>query len=68
MSRKQSNASAYTGLALLVFYVAIIIAVGWGWILNILQVVHSTVFSGLLLARVLGLIFPPLGAILGWFA
>lgn len=48
--------------------VAAVIAGIVGWVWNILAIIDATGFSGLLIARVIGVFVAPLGAVLGWFA
>lgn len=37
-----------------------------GWVANIVKLVNADVFSGMEVARVIGILFAPLGAILGF--
>jgi hypothetical protein len=54
----------YVGL-----YVGLPVLVVWGWILNILDLLHMhEVLSGLGILRVVGIFLPPLGAVLGFFS
>ena len=54
---------------LIVFYLCLIVATIYGWISNIVAVVHSdfTVLTGMLVLRVVGIFVAPLGVILGYF-
>lgn len=40
-----------------------------GWVLNVIDVINTVGgdFTGLLFVRIIGMLFPPLGAILGLF-
>lgn len=37
-----------------------------GYILNIVSLCKSVVFTGMMVARVIGIFFPPLGCVLGF--
>ena len=37
-----------------------------GWVLNIIQLCHATAFSGMLVAKVIGVFIPIIGAVLGF--
>lgn len=37
-----------------------------GWICNIIEIAHSDFVSGMVILRVIGIFFFPLGAVLGW--
>lgn len=37
-----------------------------GWVLNIVALAHMHAASGMMAARILGVVVPPIGAILGW--
>lgn len=43
----------------------------FGWVLNVFAavtlIIHSAPISPLFLGRLLGIVVPPLGAVLGWF-
>lgn len=58
----------YTASALIV-WLAIVIGLGIGWVMNILAVIHSDFahITGLLVVRVIGVIVVPLGSFLGYF-
>ena len=49
-------------------YLAIVIVAGYGWIENILKIVHSdfSPINGMLVARCIGVFVAPLGAVLGY--
>jgi len=53
-------------IAFLIFIIAML-ATG-GWILNIVKLVHldSLAFTWINIVRIIGVFFPPLGAILGY--
>lgn len=48
------------------FYWGLIIAMVFGWISNIIQIVDMHGSCGMMLARVAGIFIYPLGAILGY--
>lgn len=50
------------------FGLALFVLLTWGWVLNLLALVHSDHLTGLVIARALGVPLAPLGALLGWFA
>lgn len=50
-------------LAVFIFAVALIV----GWIMNIVAICHTQTFSGMLVARVIGIFITPIGSILGYF-
>ena len=55
----------------LLFFVAIGITFFYGWVMNIVALVHSpaiALWGGLEVMRVIGIFAAPLGAILGLFA
>lgn len=54
-------------LGLVVALVLLVLAVG-GWIANIVKIVNTDfdVFTGLLIARCIGVFMAPLGAVLGY--
>lgn len=53
------------GLAIIGIWIAAII----GWILNIIHFVQALpVFDTIQIARAVGVVLAPLGALLGWFA
>ena len=56
----------YAGIFLIVYFViAIAGAVGWVW--NIVKLIQSDfVMSGMVIARAIGIIVAPLGAVLGY--
>lgn len=52
----------------LIIYLVILLAVGYGWIMNIVSMIHmDVVTTGMGVARIAGIFVPPLGAILGYF-
>jgi hypothetical protein len=57
----------YTGIAFLVIVGVWVAALG-GWIANVVKLVGSdfTQFSGMEIARIIGVIVAPLGAVLGY--
>lgn len=52
------------GLAL---FLAVVITAICGWVFNIVAIVGMTGFSGLLVLRIFGIFFAPLGVVLGLF-
>ena len=46
--------------------VAVIIAGVFGWVMNLIQIAHSSGIDGMVIVRVIGAFIAPLGAILGW--
>ena len=57
-----------TFLAIWLVWLALIIAGGYGWIMNIVKIVNTgfDVFTGMLIARCIGVFIAPLGAVLGY--
>lgn len=37
-----------------------------GWIINIVEIAHAEIMNGMVILRVVGIFFFPLGAVLGW--
>jgi hypothetical protein len=57
-------------LTLLFVQIAIVGTIGLGWIFNIIDLTGMSLDDGLTLElglRIVGIVFPPLGAIMGWF-
>lgn len=50
----------------ILFWLAVVIAAVAGWILNIVALVHSAGFTGLMVARAIGVFMFPLGVVLGY--
>lgn len=51
----------------LVLFFGVLIMFGYGYIHNIINLYHSTQgFCGKTIVQYLGVVFPPLGALLGW--
>jgi hypothetical protein len=46
---------------------SVVLGGAFGWVMNIVSLAHMEGFSGMLLIRVAGIFFPPLGAVLGYF-
>lgn len=63
------NADETAGLLGGLLIGAIILGGIVGWVMNIISVIHtvSDPITGMFILRCLGIIFAPLGAILGWF-
>lgn len=56
------------GLALFLFIIAMCGTAVTGWVFNIINVIHHTgETTGLFIAQVAGIFFPPLGSFLGFF-
>ena len=49
-------------------YIVAAIVVGYGWILNIIALIHTHALDGLTIARGIGVFLAPLGSALGYFA
>lgn len=70
---KLSKQKGYTLVDLFIFlFVTAVFLVGsFGWVLNISKIFDllsgDSGISGLLLLRALGIVIPPLGAVLGYF-
>lgn len=47
--------------------VAVVIAIIVGWIMNIIDLINATSITGLAIARAIGVLVWPLGAVLGYF-
>lgn len=52
----------------LAFYLMLIIAIGYGWIENIIKLFHSDFgrITGALVLRVIGVVMVPLGVVMGY--
>lgn len=46
---------------------AFLCLIAYGWIHNIVMICHTDAFSGMLVARVIGVFAAPLGVVLGFF-
>lgn len=60
---------ARIGVGLFFTYILLALAIAAGWILNLIDIIHSIAgpLTTLLVLRIVGLFVAPLGAILGWF-
>ena len=58
--------SHYIGIIQLVVTIAIVVFGGYGWVCNIIELVGSSEFSGMVVARAIGIVVAPLGAVLGY--
>lgn len=47
-------------------WIGVIILGAVGWIVNIIQIAHADVLSGLVILRAIGIFMFPLGAVLGF--
>lgn len=65
---KYQTASTVGGLLAILAYLAIIIALVYGWVMNIVTIAHSNFsdITGLLVLRVVGIFVAPLGTVLGY--
>ena len=63
-----NSKNSFTESTLLVLLAALILACGFGWVWNIVKIVHAgfSIFTGLLIARCIGVFVPPLGVVLGF--
>ena len=55
------------GLGFSLFILALLIAAVYGWVCNIISIIHADAFTGMVIARVAGVFVAPLGAVLGYF-
>ena len=60
------NRSTYVGAVALMTIIAAIVGL-IGWVLNIVSLCQSDAITGMVVARVVGVFFPILGAVLGYF-
>lgn len=60
--KKQSGFGIGDLLVLLAVFLGAI-----GWILNIWKIAQASTVTGMVIIRVLGVFFPPFGAVIGWF-
>lgn len=53
----------------ILFVFAAMLAVIYGWILNILAIMHIETFvlNGITVLRIVGIFIPPIGALMGYF-
>jgi hypothetical protein len=56
-----------TGLFAGLFYVGFLVAFGVGWVLNIVKLLGADAVGPMELARAVGILVAPLGALLGYF-
>lgn len=54
-------------ILLFAFIFFLLIALTYGWIKNIIDIIHWHEPIGMLIARIAGIFVPPLGGVLGWF-
>lgn len=52
---------------LIAFYVLLAVALGYGWIENVVKIVHGGETLALFVVRCIGIFVAPLGAVLGYF-
>lgn len=61
------DALALIGIGLLVLASAVVVGgLALGWVFNLVEIAHTTGFSGMLVLRVIGIFFAPVGGVLGW--
>ena len=53
-------------IAMIIWFAVFVLGIA-GWIFNLVKLFHLDVFSGGAIARAIGVIIPPVGAILGYF-
>ena len=65
---KSDSVSVTAGILAIVVYLALIVAICWGWIANIVTLYHSNFndLTGQLVLRIVGIFVAPLGAIMGF--
>ena len=61
---KSENSSVLASLMILIVYLVAVI----GWVINVVSLVSANSMGGLEVARAIGILVAPLGAVLGWFA
>lgn len=68
MASRHSTADTSTGIVVVMFYLAILIGGGIGWVWNIVKIVGtiSEPLTAMFIARAVGVFFFPLGVILGY--
>jgi hypothetical protein len=54
------------GYAMMAFFALLAIAALIGWCWNIAKIFNASTFSGEIVARVIGVVVPPVGAVMGW--
>lgn len=64
---KRARGFAVIDLLLMVLIAVVGIGGVGGWVWNIVKIVHANFVDGMLIARCIGVIVAPLGAVLGWF-
>lgn len=62
MSNRYNTLGGVSALIVLSLIIAAIV----GWVLNIVEIAHATVFSGFVIVRAIGVFIPVLGAVLGY--
>jgi len=60
--------SEFVGCASLFYLITLCLGAA-GWVMNIIKIVHSVndPITGMFIARCVGVIVAPVGAVLGWF-
>lgn len=59
---KSDSTSLFGVLAL----IALVIAAGIGWVLNIVALAHATSIDGMVILRAIGIFVAPMGAVMGY--
>lgn len=49
-------------------YILVAVIVSFGWLLNIIALIHTHALDGLTIARGIGAFIVPIGSVLGYFA
>lgn len=55
------------GLGVSIFALLLFVAAVYGWVCNIISIIHADGVTGMVIARVAGVFVAPLGAVLGYF-
>lgn len=64
------NIGAASICGILVFWLAIVVTIGMGWVMNIMALFNSAgpvLETGVGIVRLIGVFIVPVGAIMGWF-
>lgn len=56
------------GLGFSIFVLLLLAAAIYGWVCNIIAIIHAdALFTGMTIARIIGVFVAPLGSVLGFF-
>lgn len=55
------------GIGILLTLTVVIVLLVIGWVMNIVELAHTTEITGMVVVRAIGVFLAPLGGILGWF-